>query len=125
MATATPANGARTRSPAASCGTHCTVLDMKPNDRTIVHSRPEARTVSSDSIMYRETVLLFDPKNSAASTRQRILEVVAHEMAHIRNYDIRLMMMLAVLVGLVVMLCDLFWQMMWFAPAGRRPAWVC
>ena len=55
MATAAPANGARTGSPAASCGTHCRVLDMKPNDRTIVHSRPQPRTVVSDSIMYRET----------------------------------------------------------------------
>ena len=34
------------------------------------------------AITYRETALLFDPANSAAGTRQRILEVVAHEMAH-------------------------------------------
>ena len=34
------------------------------------------------AITYRETALLFDPANSAASTRQRIVEVVAHEMAH-------------------------------------------
>ncbi len=33
-------------------------------------------------ITYRETALLFDPANSAAGTRQRILAVVAHEMAH-------------------------------------------
>ena len=33
-------------------------------------------------ITYRETALLFDPDNSAAAARQRILEVVAHEMAH-------------------------------------------
>jgi puromycin-sensitive aminopeptidase len=33
-------------------------------------------------ITYRETALLFDPGNSAAQARQRILEVVAHEMAH-------------------------------------------
>ncbi len=33
-------------------------------------------------ITYRETALLFDPANSAAQARQRILEVVAHEMAH-------------------------------------------
>ncbi|MSP78805.1 MAG: M1 family peptidase [Dehalococcoidia bacterium] len=33
-------------------------------------------------ITYRETALLFDPKNSAAAARQRILEVVAHETAH-------------------------------------------
>ena len=34
------------------------------------------------AITYRETALLFDPENSAAQARQRILEVVAHEMAH-------------------------------------------
>ena len=34
------------------------------------------------AITYRETALLYDPANSAASARQRILEVVAHEMAH-------------------------------------------
>ena len=33
-------------------------------------------------ITYRETALLFDPENSAAAARQRIAEVVAHEMAH-------------------------------------------
>ena len=34
------------------------------------------------AITYRETALLFDPQNSSAGTRQRILEVVSHEMAH-------------------------------------------
>ena len=34
------------------------------------------------AITYRETALLFDPENSAAATRQRIMEVVSHEMAH-------------------------------------------
>ena len=33
-------------------------------------------------ITYRETALLFDPDHSAPNTRQRIAEVVAHEMAH-------------------------------------------
>ena len=33
-------------------------------------------------ITYRETALLYDPQNSAASAHQRIVEVVAHEMAH-------------------------------------------
>src|SRR5437016_3270327 len=33
-------------------------------------------------ITYYETALLFDPKKSSASTRQRIYEVVAHETAH-------------------------------------------
>ena len=34
------------------------------------------------AITYREVALLFDPENSAAPTRQRIVEIIAHEMAH-------------------------------------------
>ena len=34
------------------------------------------------AITYRETALLYDPENSSAATRQRIMEVVSHEMAH-------------------------------------------
>ena len=33
-------------------------------------------------VTYRETALLVDPQNSSAGTRQRVAEVVAHEMAH-------------------------------------------
>ena len=33
-------------------------------------------------ITYYEAVLLFDPKNSSAETKQDIYEVIAHEMAH-------------------------------------------
>jgi puromycin-sensitive aminopeptidase len=34
------------------------------------------------AITYREVALLYDPEHSGASTRQRILQIVAHEMAH-------------------------------------------
>ena len=34
------------------------------------------------AITYRETALLVDEENSSAGTRQRVAEVVAHEMAH-------------------------------------------
>ena len=34
------------------------------------------------AITYRETALLVDPTHSSAGTRQRVAEVVAHEMAH-------------------------------------------
>ncbi len=33
-------------------------------------------------ITYYETALLFDPKNSSAATKQRVFEVIAHEVAH-------------------------------------------
>jgi puromycin-sensitive aminopeptidase len=33
-------------------------------------------------ITYRETALLVDPENSASATKQRVAEVISHEMAH-------------------------------------------
>jgi heat shock protein HtpX len=60
-----------------------------------------------------------DPQHAAVTVttgllnmmnRDELQGVIAHEMSHIRNYDIRLMMLMAVLVGTVVMLSDFFWQ---------------
>lgn len=51
--------------------------------------------------------------------RDELQGVIAHEIAHIRNYDIRLMLLMAVLIGCVAMLSDLFWQMLRFAPRSR------
>src|SRR5262249_55945439 len=51
--------------------------------------------------------------------RDELQGVIAHEMAHIRNYDIRLMLLMAVLVGMVVMMADLFRQMLWSSSGGR------
>lgn len=45
-------------------------------------------------------------------TRDELQGVLAHEMGHIRNYDIRLMLLLAVLIGVIVMLSDFFWRAM-------------
>jgi heat shock protein HtpX len=60
-----------------------------------------------------------DPQHAAVAitsglrhklTRDELQGVIAHEMSHIRNYDIRLMLLMAVLVGTIVMLSDVFWQ---------------
>jgi heat shock protein HtpX len=51
-------------------------------------------------------------------TRDELQGVIAHEVSHIRNYDIRLMLLMAVLVGSVVMLCDFFWQILRWGPSG-------
>jgi heat shock protein HtpX len=52
-------------------------------------------------------------------TRDELQGVIAHEMAHIANFDIRLMLLMAVLVGTVVMLADFFLQMLRFSGRGR------
>lgn len=53
-------------------------------------------------------------------TREELQGVIAHEIAHIRNYDIRLMMLLAVLVGTVAMLADFYWQVLRYGPRYHR-----
>jgi heat shock protein HtpX len=42
--------------------------------------------------------------------RQELEGVVAHEMSHIKNFDIRFMSMLAATVGAIVVLKDLLWR---------------
>jgi heat shock protein HtpX len=71
-----------------------------------------------------------DPRHAAVTittglrtklTREELQGVIAHELSHIRNYDIRLMLLMAVLVGTVVMLADFFWQVVGFSsPRGGR-----
>jgi heat shock protein HtpX len=45
--------------------------------------------------------------------------VLAHEMSHIRNYDVRLMTWAAVLAGSIAMLAQVFTRFIWFG-GGRR-----
>lgn len=45
--------------------------------------------------------------------------VIAHEMSHIGNYDIRLMMIVVVLVGVIALLSDLFIRMRYFGFGNR------
>ncbi len=72
------------------------------------------------------------PRSSIAVTtglidlldRQELEAVVAHEMAHIRNYDIRFMSMLVATVGAILVLRDLVMRWLYWggvgSGAGRR-----
>ncbi len=51
--------------------------------------------------------------------RTELEGVVAHELSHINNYDIRLMGVVTVLVGLIALLADWFLRMSYFG-GGRR-----
>ncbi len=67
-----------------------------------------------------------DPEHSSITVTTGLLEkmnrqelegVVAHEMSHIQNYDIRMMMLAAVLAGVIVLISDfMFRSFIW----GRR-----
>jgi heat shock protein HtpX len=45
--------------------------------------------------------------------------VIAHELSHIKNFDIRLMGIVAVLVGFIVILANLFTRQLWWGGFGR------
>ncbi len=51
--------------------------------------------------------------------REELEGVIAHEMSHIENYDIRFASMVAVLVGIVVIASQIFLRSMWFSGGGR------
>ena len=50
--------------------------------------------------------------------REELQGAIGHEMAHIADYDIRTMMMIAVLVGGIALLADFFIRWSWFGGFG-------
>lgn len=68
-----------------------------------------------------------DPEHAAVAitrglrerlSRDELQAVIAHEISHVRHLDIRLMMLMATLVGLVVLVVDFFWRSL------RMRAWA-
>lgn len=54
-------------------------------------------------------------------TREELQGVIAHEMSHIRNYDIRYALLVAVVVGLIALLADGLRRSFWLGGGiGRR-----
>lgn len=46
--------------------------------------------------------------------------VLAHELSHISNYDIRLLTVVIVLVGVVTLLSDFFFRLRWYGGSGSN-----
>lgn len=70
-----------------------------------------------------------DPQNSAIAVTQGLLDslnrdelqgVIAHEMSHIRNYDIRLMTVIAAMIGAILLLSDWAGRGMFWGGGRRR-----
>ncbi len=69
-----------------------------------------------------------DPQHAAVAVTTGLLErmnrvelegVIAHELSHVKNYDILVMTLAVTMVGMVAMLADIGMRMMWFG-GGRR-----
>lgn len=55
----------------------------------------------------------------AVLDRDELQAVISHEMSHIRNYDIRLMTLLAAMVGVIALMSDVARQFLRFGGRGR------
>lgn len=71
----------------------------------------------------------MSPQNAAVAVttgllerldRQEVEAVVAHEIAHIRNYDVRLATTAVALVAVIALLSDLGRRMLWYGGGRRR-----
>lgn len=52
--------------------------------------------------------------------RTELEGVIAHELSHVRNYDIRFMLLVTVLVGMAALLSNWMLRSMWWGGRGRR-----
>ncbi len=69
-----------------------------------------------------------DPKHASVTVTTGAIErlnrtelegVIAHEISHIKNFDIRFMLLVVILVGVIAMLSDIFLRSMFYG-RGRR-----
>jgi heat shock protein HtpX len=70
-----------------------------------------------------------DPRHAAVAATAGLLQmmsrdelqgVIAHEMSHVRNFDIRFATLVGVLVGMVALIADFFLRSTFFFGGGRR-----
>jgi heat shock protein HtpX len=70
-----------------------------------------------------------DPEHASVAVTSGLLEkldrdelqgVIAHEMSHVGNFDIRYAMLVGVLVGTTVLISDFFLRGLWFGGGRRR-----
>ena len=52
--------------------------------------------------------------------REELEGVVAHEMGHIKNYDIRFMMLVVLLLGVITIMSHILIRSMWFGGGGNN-----
>ncbi len=70
-----------------------------------------------------------DPKHSVIAVtegalkklnKQELEGVIGHELSHIANYDIRFMTLVAVMVGMVAIISEIFLRSLWFSGGDRE-----
>jgi Zn-dependent protease with chaperone function len=52
--------------------------------------------------------------------REELEGVVSHEMSHIKNHDIRLLLVVSTLIGIAALIASILWRSAFFAGGGRN-----
>lgn len=90
-----------------------------PMPRVYVMNSPEINAFASGR----------DPKHAVICVTTGMLEklnkqelegVVAHEMSHVANFDIRFMTLTAILIGMISIIAELFLRSLWFSNNDER-----
>jgi heat shock protein HtpX len=119
---------AHARQLAADSPKHQMVLDVV-QEMALASRMPAPRAYIIDDPAPNAFATGRDPQHSVICVTQGLVDemdreelqgVLGHEMAHIRDYDIRTMTMIAVLVGGVAMLADFFMRWSFFGGFGSR-----
>lgn len=93
-----------------------------------VASIPAPKTYVIDSRALNAFATGRDPSHGAIAVTQGLIDtlsrtelegVIAHELSHIRNYDTRLMTIVAILVGSIAMILNWSWRLSWHRGGDR------
>jgi heat shock protein HtpX len=83
------------------------VDDLSPNSFATGRDPSHAAVVATSGLLHR-------------MDREELQGVMAHELAHIRNYDVRYATLVGVLVGMIALVSDYFLRSTFFRMAGSR-----
>lgn len=89
----------------------------KPKLYVIDDSAPNAFATGKDP---KSGVVVFTTGIIQKLNRDELQGVMAHEISHIRNYDIRFMTTVALVAGVIPLLADVLLRMGWFGGGHRR-----
>ena len=113
--------------------------EAEPRDYPQFHNIVEGLTIASGMpkpklyVMNDPNINAFasgrDPKNAIICVTTGALEklnkqelegVLGHELSHVANYDIRFMTLVAVMVGMIAIVSEIFLRSLWFSGGNNR-----
>ncbi len=89
----------------------------KPKVYVIDDTAPNAFATGRDP---QNGVVVFTQGILRKLNRDELQAVMAHEVSHIRNYDIRFMTTIALIAGVIPLLADFLKRMAWYGGGRRR-----